>query len=30
VLSIVNPETGKVQCFGDPEEGAEFLKWLRR
>src|SRR5687768_10304434 len=30
VLSIVNPETGKVQCFGDPVEGAEFLKWLRR
>jgi hypothetical protein len=30
VLSIVNPETGKVQCFGDPEEGAEFLRWLRR
>lgn len=30
VLSIIYPETGKVQCFGDPEEGAEFLRWLRR
>lgn len=30
VLSIIDPETGKVQCFGDVEEGAEYLKWLRR
>lgn len=30
VLAVINPETAKVQCFGDPEEGAEYLKWLRR
>lgn len=30
VFSIIDPATGKVQCFGDVEEGSEYLKWLRR
>lgn len=30
VLAVIDPATGKVQCFGDPIEGAEFLKWKRR
>lgn len=30
VLSIVDPVTGKVQCFEDVEEGAEYLAWKRR
>lgn len=29
VLQVVDPETGKVQMFSDPEEGAEFLAWKR-
>jgi len=30
IMSVIFPETGKVQCFSDPEEGADYLKWLRR
>lgn len=29
ILSVINPETGAVQCFADPEEGAEYLAWKR-
>lgn len=30
VLAVIDPQTGKVTCFADPEEGAEWLKWKRR
>jgi len=30
VLAIIFPDTGKVQCFGDVEEGSQYLAWLRR
>lgn len=30
MLSVHDPDTGRIQCFGDAEEGAEFLKWKRR
>lgn len=30
IMSIIDPVTGRVQCFGDPEEGADYLKWKRR
>lgn len=30
IMSIIDPATGAVQCFADPEEGAAFLKWKRR
>lgn len=30
VLSIIYPTTGKVQCFADVDEGAEYLTWLRQ
>lgn len=30
VLSVIFPDTGKVQCFADVEQGADYLKWLRR
>lgn len=30
VLMIVYPDTGRVRMFSDPEEGYEFLSWLRR
>ncbi|MDE2104727.1 MAG: metallophosphoesterase [Patescibacteria group bacterium] len=30
ILSVIDPETGKVQCFADVEEGAEYLEWKRR
>lgn len=30
ILSVINPETGRVQCFSDPEEGYEFLAWSRQ
>lgn len=30
VLMVVSPDTGRVMCFSDPEEGSEFLKWKRR
>jgi len=30
VLQIVYPENGKTVFFSDVEEGAEYLKWLRR
>lgn len=29
VLSVIDPETGKVQCFGDPEEGVDYLRFKR-
>jgi len=29
MLAIIDPETAKVQCWEDPEEGAEYLSWLR-
>lgn len=29
VMSIIDPETGRVHCYGDPEEGYEILKWKR-
>lgn len=30
IMSIIDPETGKVTCFADPEEGAEYLRFKRR
>ena len=30
VLSVIDPATGKVTCFGDPEEGADYLAFKRR
>lgn len=30
MLSVIDPATGKVQCFGDVEEGAEYLAFRRR
>lgn len=30
VLSVIDPETGRVTCFADPAEGADFLEWKRR
>lgn len=30
MLSIVDPETGKVSCFSDIEEGADYLAFKRR
>lgn len=30
IFSVVDPSTGRVQCFADPEEGADYLKWKRR
>lgn len=30
VLSVIDSETARIQCFADPEEGAEYLKWKRR
>lgn len=29
IMSIIDPDTGKVQCFADVEEGAEYLSWKR-
>lgn len=29
VLQIIDPQTGKVLFWEDPEEGAEYLAWLR-
>lgn len=30
ILSVIDPQTGKITCFADPEEGAEWLTWKRR
>lgn len=30
ILSVIDPATGRVTCFADPEEGAEWLAWKRR
>lgn len=30
ILSVIDPQTGKITCFADPEEGAEWLSWKRR
>ena len=31
ILSVIDPETGRVlQCFSDPEEGADYLAFKRR
>lgn len=30
ILSVIDPQTGRVTCFADPEEGAEWLAWKRR
>lgn len=30
VLAVIDPATGRVQCFADVEEGAEYLAWKRR
>lgn len=30
VLAVIDPATGKVQCFADVEEGADYLAWRRR
>lgn len=30
MLSIINPETGGVQCFADVDLGADYLSFLRR
>jgi hypothetical protein len=29
ILSIIDPETGRVQCFADVEFGADYLRYLR-
>lgn len=33
ILAVINPDSktgaGFVQCYADPEEGAEYLRWLR-
>lgn len=29
MLSVISPDSGRIQCFGDASEGAEYLKWLR-
>lgn len=30
ILSVIDPQSGRVlQCYSDPEEGAEYLKWKR-
>jgi hypothetical protein len=29
VFTVINPQTGKVQCFGDSSEGADYLLYLR-
>lgn len=29
VFAIIYPDTGRVQCFSDPKEGAGYLKFLR-
>lgn len=29
MLSVIDPATGKVQCFGDPELGASYLAFMR-
>lgn len=30
VLSVIDPTTGRVQCFADVEEGADYLAFKRR
>ncbi len=30
IMAIIDPESGKVQCFSDPEEGAKYLEFKRR
>lgn len=30
VLSVIDPMTGRVTCFADPEEGADYLAFKRR
>lgn len=29
-LSVIDPESGRIMCFADPEEGYEYLAWRRR
>lgn len=29
ILSVIDPETGSVQCFADVELGADYLQWAR-
>jgi hypothetical protein len=29
VFTVINPQSGKLQCFGDAVEGAAYLAWLR-
>ncbi len=30
MMSVINPHTGKIQCFGDADQGADYLRFLRR
>lgn len=30
ILAVIDPATGAIQCFGDPEEGAEYLRFKRK
>jgi hypothetical protein len=29
IMSIIDPQNGRVQCFADLDEGAEYLAWKR-